>query len=616
MTNPHLSQKYWHVRHQLSRWLRTLRRDGWSAVLRVANERIKAWYADKRRSPARNTRDFVFPFIESTPRVVADSPRVSLIIPVYNGLAYVEQCIAAIYAHPVQTAFEVVVIDQASTDGSREYLRQIAAQRANFHLIENPVNVGFPRAVNQGAAAACGDFLMIVNSDVILAPECIDRLVAALDMDIHLAVVSPMTNYVGRGPQVDPAAETLRPADIVDYAASIANRAGIWPVVDHLVFFCVMARRDVFEYLNGMSEVYGLGNYEDNDFCLRARVAGFTLAIVPGAFAFHFGSRTFKEQQLAHTRWMQQNERLYYVRAAHLSTSLPLLHRPLPATNRPWLTVAIDAQTYSLALIPTLSSLAHQTVTCFEVVIVGDATALKEIVTRYADILSISCVSLQSGGSAFAWNQAIAVARGVWLTYLRAGDVLYPTHIETLVSLAKDDVSLVCTGVNEALCWHHGERSVVLARAPYFRDIFNPKRLLIEPVLPAPAFAHSVTCLSRVGEFDPELGPFTDWDFLLRLSACYGVSWSDAVTAERRFQVGSLPDFVSVLPQLAEAQKTILQTIYARHPVTDIPLQRARHQVVTAWEQKAVELKWLAMQEWDMLSKVKQMASVWLDVEE
>ena len=80
---------------------------------------------------------------------------------------------------------------------------------------------------------------------------------------------------------LDLAAQSITPETYQAYAQQIAGSAGILPVADRLVFFCVMVRKRVFDQLGGLASAFGLGNYEDDDFCLRARMAGHTLSNRP-----------------------------------------------------------------------------------------------------------------------------------------------------------------------------------------------------------------------------------------------------------------------------------------------------------------------------------------------
>lgn len=603
------------IQRQFSRWLRTIRRDGLDAALQAARDQIGARYQDlRRRLSLKDSQRTAFPFIEPTLMAVAAKPRVSILIPVYNGLSYVKKCITALYAHPTEATWEVIVVDQASTDGSREYLQQVAAEHPNFRLVENSVNVGFPRAVNQGAAQARGDLLMVLNSDVILAPGCIDRLVAALDADPKLAIVSSMTNYVGRGSQVDPEAVDLQPDQVTTYADHIADRSGVQPAPDHLVFFCVMLRRDVFDFLGGMSEVYGLGNYEDNDFCLRARMLGFSLGIVPNAFAFHFGSRTFEEQRLAHTRWMERNEQVYYERAARLSTSRFLLRPHVVLKSNSLLTVAIDASTDPKGLTDTLTSLAHQTTQRFEVVAVG-AAALDEVtLSRFEELLDLRCVDSSLVGSAGAWNKAISLAQGTWLMYMRAGDVLYPTHVAVLLSMISVETPVVCTGLNESLISYHGDKVNTWARRVKLWNPLDLDQVWAKPVFPAPAFAHARNCLDKIGKFDPAFEPLTDWEFLLRMAALYPINVTDTISGEQRIHLGSFPEGVDTLLQLAVAKEKALHKVFSRHPLSDGRVKKLRDHAVADWKERIRSLQWLAAQNLESFSRAEELASIWFDL--
>ncbi|MEK9137491.1 MAG: glycosyltransferase [Bacteroidota bacterium] len=171
----------------------------------------------------------------------------SIIIPVLNGLEYVRECLESLYASPVSVPFEVIVIDQRSRDGTLEFLRGLSTRHRNFRLIENESNLGFGHAINQGAAIAKGEFLAIANSDVIVTPTWLDRLIAPMREDLSIGIVSPVTNYVGEGPQIEREAQDVTPETASAYAVRISDRPGIVPVVDRLVFFCGILRKKVFD---------------------------------------------------------------------------------------------------------------------------------------------------------------------------------------------------------------------------------------------------------------------------------------------------------------------------------------------------------------------------------
>ena len=91
----------------------------------------------------------------------------SIIILSYNTLTYTRWCLESIRRFTEPGTYEIIVVDNASTDGSRAFLRQ----QADVRLIESEVNLGFPKGCNVGMAAARGDALLLLNSDTIVTPR-------------------------------------------------------------------------------------------------------------------------------------------------------------------------------------------------------------------------------------------------------------------------------------------------------------------------------------------------------------------------------------------------------------------------------------------------------------
>src|SRR3989442_8607325 len=112
-------------------------------------------------------------------------------------------------------------------------------------------------------------------------------------------------------------------------------------------------------------------NLEDDDLCVRTRMAGYRLAIEPGAFVFHHGSVTWKAGRISHDEWMTRNRPIYFDRVARLSTTL--IPRPRSPVVRPDVSVIVRTVDRPLLLRQALVSLANQTFGTFEVVLVSDA---------------------------------------------------------------------------------------------------------------------------------------------------------------------------------------------------------------------------------------------------
>jgi GT2 family glycosyltransferase len=104
----------------------------------------------------------------------SDAPRVSVIIPVHGKLSYTLACLRSIARHAAATAFEVIVVDDASPDDSADVLARIDGLR----VLRNATNLGFIGSCNAGAGIARGAFLLFLNNDTQVTPGWLDELLA------------------------------------------------------------------------------------------------------------------------------------------------------------------------------------------------------------------------------------------------------------------------------------------------------------------------------------------------------------------------------------------------------------------------------------------------------
>lgn len=501
---------------------------------------------------------------------ILPDPQVSVIIPVLNGLDYVRECIDSLYASRVNASYEVIVIDQKSTDGTRQLLRNYASRFENFTLIENPENVGFARAMNQGASVAKGQYLVLANSDLIFTHGWLDPLLQAVQQDPEIGIISPVTNYVGEGPQLDLEAVGIKPHEANSYAEKAANRHQELDAVDRLVFFCVLIRKNIYDLLGGLANIYSLGNYEDDDFCLRARLAGYKLRIACNSFVFHYGSKTFIRQKIDYKKVMQRNEKIFFQRVADFTVASPLHSVAIqPLTD---VSVIVRTKDRPFFLKQALASLANQTYRNFEAVIVNDSLSdISHIVEAYQKYLCIKVVQNQSRGRGAALNRGLAEAKGPWITYLDDDDLLYPTHLENLILALRLDpqVSLTYTDANKSLSWVNEDQGhiVVLARERFDQRNFSYDDLLFDNWIPIMSYMHRLEDARTLGGYDETLEVFEDWDFLLRLAKDAQVRRVPRITCEYRLRFGKQLDDST----LRDREKALAyrKIIYERYPVQD-----------------------------------------------
>jgi glycosyltransferase involved in cell wall biosynthesis len=227
---------------------------------------------------------------------VSQTP-VSIIIPAFNQLHYCKQCISSIQTN---TAYphKLILVDNGSTDGVAEYFDTVP----DATVVHAETNRGFAGGVNLGLEQAEGHVLLL-NSDTLVPTQWLTRQVTALDRDEHVGMLGPMSNYVS-GPQQIDGLEFTALSEINAYADDLAQReAGQLVDAFRLVGFCLLIRDRVAETVGRFDESYGIGNFEDDDYCLRVRRAGYRLCIARDCFVFHYGHRTFLGMGITGDRW-------------------------------------------------------------------------------------------------------------------------------------------------------------------------------------------------------------------------------------------------------------------------------------------------------------------------
>ncbi|MDE2490205.1 MAG: glycosyltransferase family 2 protein, partial [Elusimicrobia bacterium] len=212
----------------------------------------------------------------------------SIIVPCYNGLRYTRECLESVARH-TPVPHEVIVVDNASTDGTAEWVRR----RPRVRLIRNATNRGFAAAINQGMRAARGSRLLWLNSDAVVTPGWLERLLACADRAPWIGAVAPCTDEID-GPQrvPAPAFASARDLDLFAQAWALKND-GIGEGVARLTGFCFLLKREAMDRVGLLDERFGVGTYEDFDYCLRLRQAGYDLVVARDAFVRHHGHKTF-----------------------------------------------------------------------------------------------------------------------------------------------------------------------------------------------------------------------------------------------------------------------------------------------------------------------------------
>lgn len=212
--------------------------------------------------------------------------RTSIVILSYNVKDICMRCIESIRRNNPKSAYEIVVVDNASTDGIREWLKD----QEDINLICNEENVGFPMGCNQGIEASQAENdIFLLNNDTMLFPNSLFWLRMALYEDEKTGATGSVTNFAGNGQMVRRDFSSLD--EVMEYGISVnipeknALENKIW-----LVGYALLLKRKALDEIGLLDTRFSPGSYEDNDIGVRLRYAGWKVYLCHNSFIFHYGS--------------------------------------------------------------------------------------------------------------------------------------------------------------------------------------------------------------------------------------------------------------------------------------------------------------------------------------
>jgi len=259
------------------------------------------------------------------------NPQIAAILVNYNAGSELQQALASIASELGTRAWEAVVVDNASTDGSELIAEHFGP---SVRMIRNAVNVGFGQGVNQGLAATTAPIVLIMNPDCRLVAGALTTLEAELLSYNTCAIVGPcivdpdgaeqgsargdpdmLTGLFGRTSRL----RRLLPWLAVskrNVVLATDQESDTSPVVQWLSGACMLARRDALAAARGFDPRYFM-YWEDADLCRRLRGKGYQVRYVPRATAVHRVGQSSRTVRSASIRWFHESAYVYY--ATHVA---------------------------------------------------------------------------------------------------------------------------------------------------------------------------------------------------------------------------------------------------------------------------------------------------------
>jgi len=235
---------------------------------------------------------------------------VSIVILTCNQIRYTKECFESIQKY-TREPYEIIFVDNGSTDGTTQWLQEIVQTNHRCRLIQNPANLGFSTGSNQGIQTAIGEYVLLLNNDVVVTENWLGGLLECFDREDRIGIVGPMTNHIS-GPQKVPQVDYASVADLHGYARSFRNKNRYRRILNRrVVGFCMLFKRRLVDEIGLLDESFGSGNFEDDDLCLRACLAGYRNLIAGDVFIHHYGSRTFVGNKINYGSSLSRNRKVF-----------------------------------------------------------------------------------------------------------------------------------------------------------------------------------------------------------------------------------------------------------------------------------------------------------------
>jgi hypothetical protein len=217
------------------------------------------------------------------------APLVSVVVVNYNGAGALDRCLEALVATTGRASTEVLVVDNASADGSDSIAESAAERHDSVRLLRSPTNRGYAGAVNLALAEARGAYVAVLNMDVVVSPDWLDPLVAFCEATPDAGAVCPLIVLDSDPDRINAAGQNVHVTGLGfnRWLGEPRGRGGSAPFrVSGLHGAAFLIRRDVFESIGGWNES-GFLYHEDVELSWLLRVAGKEIYCLPASIVSH-----------------------------------------------------------------------------------------------------------------------------------------------------------------------------------------------------------------------------------------------------------------------------------------------------------------------------------------
>lgn len=243
--------------------------------------------------------------------------KASIVMLTYNNLdTATKPCLDSLYANIKEQDFELIIVDNASTDGTQDYLKKFSDRKSNVEIILNKKNRGYAGGNNDGIKKAMkekSDFIVLINNDLFFTPDWLDHLLYPFSQNDKIALCGPLTNYGGAEQEVD-IPELIKENYLQQHMAFM--KPNNFKYVEKVAFLCVAMNKKAIKEIGLLDENFYPCWYEDNDYCLRSLYNGYKNAVSLGSFIYHNHSQTtsqIKSENFTKSKTYYKQKHAFYL---------------------------------------------------------------------------------------------------------------------------------------------------------------------------------------------------------------------------------------------------------------------------------------------------------------
>lgn len=237
---------------------------------------------------------------------------IDIIIPIYNAYSDLNLCLESIYKNTDLSRNRLILINDCSTDKRiKEYLDE-QSEKENVIVIHNESNMGFSNNINLGMSQSETNDVILLNSDTVVTPNWIEKMVRCAYSSTEIGTVTPLSNNATLCSVPNFCEENVLPEGMgIEQAANIVEGCSLkrYPRITVAHGFCMLIKREVIQSVGKFdAETFGRGYGEENDFCNRAEQMGYIHVMCDDTYIYHSGTKSFVSAEKE--KYIKEHERI------------------------------------------------------------------------------------------------------------------------------------------------------------------------------------------------------------------------------------------------------------------------------------------------------------------